>query len=255
MNKDNDPICDVVVPDDPINSSIDESEITKSKDNTISSSGIVSNIAKGVGVKIAEIIVIVLLVVGGWIFIKINPLDWNFIFWDTELKIDNTANVVERIKKISEFTTICYYEETVLKGERKIKKNNVITNFLNITPDSIHEEIVIIAKGKVRAGFDLSKIELEDVIVKSDTISIKLPYPEILEIIANPSDYETFVQDGEWEHEAIVALQVEHRNRLLKSAKDAGVFEKAVEGKGKISALFESFGFKVVNVNVENTNK
>jgi hypothetical protein len=217
--------------------------------------GVVGNIAKGFGAKIAEVALIVLLLVGGWIFIKTNPFNWNFTFWDTGVKIDKTANVVEQIKKISEFTTACYYEESVVKNEKKADANNVITNFFKITPDSICEEVVIIAKGKVRAGFDMAKVKAEDIVIKSDTISISLPLPEIFDVIANPSDYEVFVEEGKWSHEEIVALQVEHSDQLLQSAIDAGLLEKAKESKGKISDLFKTFGFNVVNIEIASTNK
>lgn len=203
------------------------------------------------GAKIAEVVLVVLLLIGGWIFLKTNPFNWNFAFWDTGLKIENTANVVEQMKKISEFTTVCYYEEAVVKNEKQTSANNTITDFLKLSPDSIHEEIVIIAKGKVRAGFDLSKIKVEDIVVKSDTISIILPSPEVFEVIANPSDYEVFVEDGKWSHEEIVALQVDHREQLLQSAVNAGVLDKAKEGKDKISDLLKTFGFNVVNITIE----
>ena len=250
MSKDNDelPVVDFNKSN---NSNIDKSINDKSK----SSNGIWTNIAKGLGAKIAEVVLVVLLLIGGWIFLKTNPFNWNFAFWDTGLKIENTANVVEQMKKISEFTTVCYYEEAVVKNEKQTSANNTITDFLKLSPDSIHEEIVIIAKGKVRAGFDLSKIKVEDIVVKSDTISIILPSPEVFEVIANPSDYEVFVEDGKWSHEEIVALQVDHREQLLQSAVNAGVLDKAKEGKDKISDLLKTFGFNVVNVEVDNVNK
>ena len=213
MNKDNDTLP-VVDSHKSNNSNIDKSINEKSK----SSNSIWSNIAKGLGAKIAEVILVILLLIGAWIFLKTNPFNWNFAYWDTGLKIENTANVVEQIKKISEFTTVCYYEEAVVKNEKLTSANNTITDFLKLSPDSIHEEIVIIAKGKVRAGFDLSKIKVEDIVVKSDTISITLPSPEVFEVIANPSDYEVFVENGKWSHEEIVALQVDHREQLLQSA-------------------------------------
>ena len=246
MSKDNDtlPVVDLNKSN---NSNIDKSINDKSK----SSNGIWINIAKGLGAKIAEVILVVLLLIGGWIFLRTNPFNWNFAFWDTGLKIENTANVVEQIKKISEFTTVCYYEEAVVKNEKQTSANNTIIDFLKLSPDSIHEEIVIIAKGKVRAGFDLSKIKVEDIVVKSDTISITLPSPEVFEVIANPSDYEVFVEDGKWSHEEIVALQVDHREQLLQSAVNAGALDKAKEGKDKISDLLKTFGFNVVNITIE----
>lgn len=246
MSKDNDtlPFVDLNKSN---NSNIDKSI----NDNSKSSNGLWTNIAKGMGAKIVEVVLVVLLLIGGWIFLKTNPFNWNFALWNTGLKIENTANVVEQMKKISEFTTVCYYEEAVVKNEKQTSANNTVTDFLKLSPDSIHEEIVIIAKGKVRAGFDLSKIKVEDIVVKSDTISIILPSPEVFEVIANPSDYEVFVEDGKWNHEEIVALQVDHREQLLQSAVNAGVLDKAKERKDKISDLLKTFGFNVVNITIE----
>jgi hypothetical protein len=154
MSKDNDtlPVVDLNKSN---NSNIDKSINDKSK----SSNGIWTNIAKGMGAKIVEVVLVVLLLIGGWIFLKTNPFNWNFALWNTGLKIENTANVVEQMKKISEFTTVCYYEEAVVKNEKQTSANNTVTDFLKLSPDSIHEEIVIIAKGKVRAGFNLSNIK------------------------------------------------------------------------------------------------
>ena len=50
-----------------------------------------------------------------------------------ELSIDKTANVVTQIKKISEFTSACYYEELVVRKDRyksvekKVYKDNSST--------------------------------------------------------------------------------------------------------------------------------
>lgn len=222
--------------------SMDVNDKTKTSKNSFG-----ANIAKGVGKKIVEVVLILVLLIGGWYFIKANPFNWNFSFGNSELKIDKTANVVEKIKNISEFTTICYYEETVIKNSKAVDASNIVTDWLKLKTDSIQEEIVIIAKGKVRAGFNFSKIKENDIIVKTDTISIKLPSPEVFDVIANPSDYEIFVEEGKWSHEDISLLQMDHRNQLLKSSIESGVLQKAMSvGEIKISELFKTFGFKTV---------
>ena len=65
MSKDNDklPVVDFNKSN---NSNIDKSINDKSK----SSNGIWTNIAKGLGAKIAEVVLVVLLLIGGWIFLK-----------------------------------------------------------------------------------------------------------------------------------------------------------------------------------------
>ena len=48
------------------------------------------------------------------LFLWWNPLGWSFslpkLFGAGGVKIENTANVIEKVKKISELVTTCYYE-------------------------------------------------------------------------------------------------------------------------------------------------
>ena len=180
-----------------------------------------------------------------------NPFGWNINFLGiSELKIDDTANVVEKIKKISEFTTACYYEEFVLKEEKKeASKLEGVAKFVKVQADSTLNEIVILSKGTVRAGYDLSKISATDLLISNDTISISLPEPEVFDVILNPSDYEFFIREGKWSHEEITAIQSTAKDRVLNDALGAGILEKAdVVGKERIQGLFKTFGFNVVKI-------
>lgn len=109
---------------------------------------------------------------------------------------------------------------------------------------------------KVRAGFDLSAISENDLIVRGDTVDIKLPAPKIFDVISNPSDYRIFEESGEWQHEEIVAMQKEGKEKMLQNALDQNILEKAnTIGKERIKTLFTSFGFNVVNVTVTDVEK
>ncbi len=197
--------------------------------------------------KIATLVLVAGLLVGGWCYIQSFGFNLFGLSFGGELKIDNTANVVEKIKEISEFTTACYYEEAVLK-DRKVEKNE--GGFLGLVDTETSKEIVIIAKGKVRAGFDLSKVTEDKINIKNDTIGITLPEPEIFDVIINPSDYEMYVEEGKWSHEEVTALQTNYRAQLLAKANDAGILNKAKEaGKKRLESLFQTFGFSVVELN------
>lgn len=199
--------------------------------------------------KIAGILLIAVLLVGGWFYIQHAGFNFFNIRFGEELKIDKTTNVVEKIKDISEFTTACYYEEAVIK-DSKIDKNE--GNLLGFVGVETSKEIVILSKGKVRAGFDLSKINEDKIHISGDTINIELPQPQIFDVVTNPSDYEMYVEDGKWSHEEITALQTEYRNQLLAKAKEAGILVKAKEaGKKRIESLFLTFGFSVVIVDCD----
>lgn len=199
--------------------------------------------------KIATLVLVAGLLVGGWCYIQSFGFNLFGLSFGGELKIDNTANVVEKIKEISEFTTACYYEEAVLK-DSKVEKNE--GGFLGLVDTETSKEIVIIAKGKVRAGFDLSKVTEDKINIKNDTIGITLPEPEIFDVIINPSDYEMYIEEGKWSHEEVTALQTNYRTQLLEKAKDAGILNKAKEsGKKRLENLFQTFGFSVVELKMD----
>ena len=208
-------------------------------------------LSKNIAAKVATIVIAAAVLIGGFFLLKMNPFGWNINFLGiSELKIDDTANVVEKIKKISEFTTACYYEEFVLKEEKKeASKLEGVAKLVKVEADSTLNEIVILSKGTVRAGYDLSKISVTDLIISNDTITISLPEPEIFDVILNPSDYEFFVREGKWSHEEITAIQSTAKDRVLNDAMNAGILEKAdVVGRERIQGLFKTFGFKVVKL-------
>ena len=199
--------------------------------------------------KIATLVLVAGLLVGGWCYIQSFGFNLFGLSFGGELKIDNTANVVEKIKEISEFTTACYYEEAVLK-DSKVEKNE--GGFLGLVDTETSKEIVIIAKGKVRAGFDLSKVTEDKINIKNDTIGITLPEPEIFDVIINPSDYEMYIEEGKWSHEEVTALQTNYRTQLLEKANDAGILNKAKEsGKKRLENLFQTFGFSGVELKID----
>lgn len=200
--------------------------------------------------KIAGVVFIAILLVGGWIALQhFNVTLFGFKFGQ-ELKIDNTANVVEKIKNISEFTTACYYEEAVLKNSKsEAGKQNKLMSLVHIEADSVHSEVVILAKGKVRAGYNLGKISAEQIYVSGDSITVALPAPEIFDVIVNPSDYEMYIEEGKWSHEEISAMQTEYRNVLTERSKESGLLHKASEsGKSRLETLFKALGFSFVEL-------
>ena len=167
------------------------------------------------------------------------------------LKIGETPNVVEKIKKISELTTYTYIEEFVIKDTKMEAKEPGMLSFFRKSevPDSTRSEIVIITRGVVRAGYDLAKIQDGDLKISNDTISVVLPATEIFDVIINPSDNDIFIEEGKWSHEEITALQVDCKNTLLNNANESGILENAHKfGKEKVENLFRTFGFNVVNV-------
>ena len=149
------------------------------------------------------------------------------LFERTPLSVENTANVISNIRKIGELTTGYYYEEMVLKDTK--------ADTASILGMKIHDkdEIVLIAKGIVRAGFDLSKLSEEDISANADTLIISLPEAEIFDVILNP-------------------VKAAAKEKLKENAVNAGILSKARESAyDGIKSLFKSFGFREVDIRIE----
>lgn len=148
------------------------------------------------------------------------------------LTIDDTAVIVTKIRTLGELTTACYYDEIVLTDS---KQNAFSSSPLgSLAKDGfgkdVDDHLVIIAKGRVRAGIDLLDLQPEDIRFSGDTVIVRLPYPQYLDIIVNPSDFEVFAESGKWSHEEMTSLQEAARKRLLMEADHAGLKSKAYEG-------------------------
>ena len=148
------------------------------------------------------------------------------------LTIDDTAVIVSKIQNLGELTTACYYDEIVLTES---KQNSFSSTALgSLARDGlgkdVDDHIVIIAKGTVRAGMDLLQMQPEDIRFSGDTVFIRLPYPQYLDVILNPSDIEVFAESGKWSHEEMTRLQESARKRLLMEADQSALKQKAYEG-------------------------
>lgn len=192
-------------------------------------------------------IVIAIVIAGGIVWISIDQYDIfklkSKLFAQEELKIDPTESVVEEIKNISEFTTACYFEEYVLQTTKEAS-GNTLTKWVKSTP-----EVVILSKGKVRAGVDLSKVSNEDIRINGDTLSMRIPQAEIFDVIVNPSDYEIFIETGDWTHDEITKLVSQGREKVKNNALKDNIIEKAQESsRKKLEKLFKTLGFKQVEI-------
>lgn len=162
--------------------------------------------------------------------------------------IDKTDNVVLEIKKIGQYTTTCMVEELALK-ETRIDTTRVAG--INVYKEN---EIVLIGKGRINAGFDLSKLNSDDVRKHRDTLFLTLPPAEIFEIILNPSDYETFYEKGIWSHELTKPLKARGHQQLLEDADKYQILQKAeAYGIQRLADLLKGLGYKEIVVTINHT--
>ena len=158
------------------------------------------------------------------------------------LKIRDTQTLVTQVREMSSLVTACYYGE-VVQTARKQRSVNAFGASLPLPED----EICIISRGKAKAGIDLSKLDDDALTLRGDTVFVRLPEPEIFEVILNPSDYEIFVEDGKWSHEEVVAIERRAKEVIRRDALAAGLPEKATgSALRQLDRLLRAFGFKEV---------
>ena len=173
----------------------------------------------------AAILLVVLLLVGAFLLTR------GVRQGKRPLTIDDTPVIVTKIRSLGELTTACYYDELVLS---QTKPNAFSSTALGSLAEGLGKDVddhlVLIAKGTVRAGLDLMDITEEDVRFVGDTAYIRLPAPQYLDVIVNPSDFEVFAETGKWTHEEITGLQETARTRLLMGADHYGLKSRAYAG-------------------------
>ena len=226
--------------------------------------------------KTLRLIIILILVLGAGFFAAahFNLFGNLFDFFSRKpLSIEKTANIVEEVKKIGEFTSAVYYEELALKdsyvdrgtimgrdaatlASKATKKIGLgfASNLAERTTAAVansSNEIVLIGKGRVRAGFDLAKLQEGDFNVHGDTLVMTMPPVEVFDIIMNPSDFTTEYESGTWSHELTKPIKERAKLELEQNAIESGILTKAEEsGVKRLETLFRSFGFNAVILNV-----
>ena len=165
------------------------------------------------------------------------------------LSIDDTPVIITKIRSLGELTTACYYDEMVLS---RTKQNAFSSSALGSLAreglgKDVDDHLVIIAKGTVRAGVDLMDMTEEDIRFVGDTAYIRLPAPQYLDVIVNPSGFEVFAESGKWSHDEVTGLQDTARQRLLMGADHYGLKSKAYAGAmDAVTELLAASGYTYI---------
>ena len=165
------------------------------------------------------------------------------------LRIADTPAVVVSIKKIAELATACFFEEKILveKKANAVVDNKIGELIAGVAKNDaiIEDELCLIAKGQVRAGYDLRELSENDLKYENNTLTIKLPEVKILEVIINPKGWDFYVEEGPWSDEQIRTIKSKAKELVKADALENGILEKAAKsGADKIKALMLSLGYK-----------
>ncbi len=187
-----------------------------------------------------------------WLLQKINVLPTlREIFSPKPLVIDETPVLIKEIRSIGQLITATLYDEVVVdsieitKGSRFVRSFNAIVPF-RILP-SADKQIVLVARGKVLAGTDLNLLADSSMKISGDTVWLQLPRTKILDAIINPSGYEIFVENGNWSPQAVTAVKLKAREKMIDHAFEQNIIEKAsMKTKAVMEDFLHAAGFKII---------
>jgi hypothetical protein len=171
------------------------------------------------------------------VFPGINILTTPTVTIDT-----SRPTVIDQVRALSKLETIHYQLEKVVTG----KSSGPLPDFLT------SDKILLVAHGEVVAGVDLGKITPADITVLSDTVTIRMPKPEILyHKLDNDKTYVYDRQTGVFSRpDPNLETQIRQaaEQDIVTTAMEDGILDKAsVNAQEVIRTLLTGLGYKEVN--------
>jgi hypothetical protein len=166
-------------------------------------------------------------------------------FASKPVTIDQTPVIVANIRELAQLVTLTAYDEVVADSMR-LGPADILVHALTIPGASLitPDHIVLVGKGRVMAGIDLKLLKEGDIHPYKDSISISLPAASILEVVMNPSDFDTFIESGNWTPDAVTRVKVKAREMLTRRALEQGIIPKAqARGELLLGNFFRAAGF------------
>lgn len=114
------------------------------------------------------------------------------------------------------------------------------------------ERVLLIAVGEVEAGVDLSALGEDDVRVEGETVTIRLPEPEILSTSLNEDETEVYDRDFgplnlRPDDDLVEQARAEAESRVEEAARENGILDTAeTNAEESIRAFVTSLGFERV---------
>jgi hypothetical protein len=166
----------------------------------------------------------------------------------TKTTIITSDSVIDKIEQVSELTTTKYTIQLVAKNE-------TVGGWFLLGTTNV--KMLLVAKGTVRAGLDLEKLDASDVIVSDDgkNVTVHLPQVKIFDrdqiLSSNPADtYVYDVQKGIAADTTKTETQLRGlaNDQILEAACKDGIMDEATkDAKTVIEQLLKTF---VTNVTV-----
>lgn len=172
-----------------------------------------------------------------------------FLFFNKKpaVTIKNGDSVITQIRSLNRYESSEFTIEKII--EAGSSDGNAFKQVL------FGDKILLIANGKVTAGFDFSKLGNDDIKVEGDTLTLTLPAPEILATRLDNKKTRVydrrqgFLTQGNKDLESIARLSAE--NSIRSAACEGGILQSATgNARNQLSALIKAFGYLTVVITI-----
>lgn len=202
---------------------------------------------------VVGLVIVVIIIIGIGTVVIVNRLNNTFStvlnnLVSTKTTIITSDAVIDKIEQVSELTTTKYSIQLVAKSE-------TVGGWFLLGTTNV--KMLLIAKGMVRAGLDLAKLDASDVSVSDDgkSVTVHLPQVKIFDrdqiLSSNPSDtYVYDVQKGIAADTTTTETQLRGvaNDQILEAACKDGIMDEATKNaKVVVEQLLQTF---VTNVTV-----
>jgi hypothetical protein len=153
--------------------------------------------------------------------------------------------VVEGVRKLDQLATVRWTESVPVPVTRQ-SGGDVLDRLFS------GEEVLVIATGEVEAGVDLSEIGKDDVRVEGDTVTMRLPEPEILS--SSLDEEKTRVYDRDFsplnvrpDDDLVEEARLRAIEKVEETALENGILQTAeANAEDSIRAFVTTLGFEEV---------
>jgi hypothetical protein len=150
--------------------------------------------------------------------------------------------VVRQIQQLQRLETVSFTMDKIISGEHD---SPYMPKFL------VSDRLLLVVHGEVIGGVDLSKLQLNDVVVQDQSISLRLPQAQILVTRLDNAQTRVYSRDTGLFSSPDPNLESEVRQeaeRQLQEAAMQGDILKTADGNARttISSLLQGLGFKKV---------
>ncbi|HSF44898.1 MAG TPA: DUF4230 domain-containing protein [Chitinophagaceae bacterium] len=167
------------------------------------------------------------------------------IFRPKPVLIENTPILIKEIRELTQLITVTSYDEVVVDSVKSSTDIIKAITGISLNPD----RIVIIARGSVQAGTNLRYLSENDIEVVEDSVTLKLPQAEILEVIVNPSGFSTFSETGVWSPDAVNLVKAKAKRVMEYRAVQKNILQMAeTRSRMLMENFLRSAGFKKVTI-------